>query len=198
MDDHKSLYSVTSSISPFEDDNESIKSEKIITGNNINEQTPTKTSNIVMNGKMLYRHTIDQYELEGSWGMESETQSESFCYLFNKPNKQLVFPVNKLDIQFNSQQEMGKYDNNVPLNISSCNLHEVILIPHEYIFKSVLQYLSGDYHGYFVYFCKTIEDKFTLDFELENRLVKVSGHGTNNLGNFNVLGYINFYTSKGK
>lgn len=84
-----------------------------------------------------------------------------------------------------------------PLIVCSANVFELILIPHEYIFKTVLNYLSGEYHGYFMYYHKTIEDRFYVNFNLDAGQVRINGEGTNNLGNFNVLGFVNFYSSKG-
>jgi len=36
-----------------------------------------------------------------------------------------------------------------------------------------------------------------LKFELEDSLVKINGEGTNSLGNFSMIGYMNFYRNKG-
>ena len=47
-----------------------------------------------------------------------------------------------------------------------------------------------------MYFGKTIEDNFTLNFNLEDNQVRVSGGGKNNLGDFNIIGYVNFFTIK--
>lgn len=162
------------------------------------QNTSEANNDIVMQGKILYRYGIDQYELEGKWGIINENNFETFAYLYNKPTKKIVFPVNKLDILSDNRDCLEKMGNNFLLNISTANLHEVLLIPNEYLFKTVLQFLSGEYQGYFVYFGKTIEDKFLLNYELENGVIKISGTGSNNLGSFYLIGYVNFLTSKGK
>ena len=64
------------------------------------------------------------------------------------------------------------------------------------IFKNCLEFLTGDYSGYFMYYSKTIEDRFRLDFEIQDSLVKVLGSGNNSLGSFNLSGYMNFFRNK--
>ena len=82
------------------------------------------------------------------------------------------------------------------LNLCSGNIFEALLIPDYELFKYILSFLSGEYHGFFVYFGKTIEDSFNLNFNFEDNQVRVSGSGKNNLGDFNIIGYVNFFTMK--
>ena len=82
------------------------------------------------------------------------------------------------------------------LNLCSANIFEALLIPDYELFKYILSFLSGEYHGFFVYFGKTIEDSFNLNFNFEDNQVRVSGGGKNNLGDFNIIGYVNFFTMK--
>ena len=82
------------------------------------------------------------------------------------------------------------------LNLCSANIFEALLIPDYELFKYILSFLSGEYHGFFVYFGKTIEDSFNLNFNFEDNQVRVSGSGKNNLGDFNIIGYVNFFTMK--
>ena len=82
------------------------------------------------------------------------------------------------------------------LNLCSANIFEALLIPDYELFKYILSFLSGEYHGFFVYFGKTIEDNFNLNFNYEDNQVRVSGGGKNNLGDFNIIGYVNFFTMK--
>ena len=82
------------------------------------------------------------------------------------------------------------------LNLCSANIFEALLIPDFELFKYILSFLSGEYHGFFVYFGKTIEDNFNLNFNYEDNQVRVSGGGKNNLGDFNIIGYVNFFTMK--
>jgi len=82
------------------------------------------------------------------------------------------------------------------LNLCSANIFEALLINNYELFKYILSFLSGEYHGFFVYFGKTIEDSFNLNFNYEDNQVRVSGSGKNNLGDFNIIGYVNFFTMK--
>ena len=49
---------------------------------------------------------------------------------------------------------------------------------------------------YFMYYSKTIEDRFQMNLSIEDSLVKLYGNGTNNLGAFNIDGYMNFFRTK--
>ena len=82
------------------------------------------------------------------------------------------------------------------LNLCSANIFEALLIPDYELFKYILTFLSGEYHGFFVYLGKTIEDCFNLNFNYEDNQVRVSGGGKNNLGEFNIIGYVNFFIMK--
>ena len=111
----------------------------------------------------------------------------------------MQIPIDYKDIIFdedinnyNNTQQEGKF----VLNLSSGNIFEVLLIPNKELFNNILKYLSGEYNGYFVYYGKTIEDKFTLNFVYEDNEVRVSGEGMNNLGEFEIIGFVNFYTIK--
>jgi hypothetical protein len=84
------------------------------------------------------------------------------------------------------------------IKVCSANLFECVLINKQIVFNSVLEYLDSEYAGYFMYYGKTIEDRFNLKFEIEDSLVKINGEGTNSLGNFTMIGYMNFYRSKGE
>lgn len=150
---------------------------------------------IEMNGKILYRFGSDQLELEGFWSINSELNKERFSYLFIKPTDKLDYFVNKEEIE--SLDSDNKISKIFPIHISTCNIHEIILLPHEKLFNQVLKYLSSEYCGYFIYFSKTIEDKFYLSFEPSNSQIKISGKGHNNLGSFCLIGYAKFYLTKG-
>ena len=47
-----------------------------------------------------------------------------------------------------------------------------------------------------MYYIKTIEDRFQMNLSIEESLVKLYGNGTNNLGAFNIDGYMNFFRTK--
>jgi hypothetical protein len=271
---------------------------------------------ISMSGKIVYRYTIDQFELEGEWSFGEE--KHKFAYLFSKHSKTILFPIDTNEISYKNkgagtkEEKLEKTDNNTGefanhsnndnndcnlineiidnnnqnqnitqinkndnenetnwtnlakkvnetfeniepekikceddnnknkfpkifnLTINSSNIHEIILIPHKHIFNTVLKYLSGEYHGYFLYFGKTIEDKFILDMNLieyiineniekestnenvinteENKQNNINddikdiitseiefyASGINILGEFELIGNVNFYNSKGK
>jgi hypothetical protein len=61
------------------------------------------------------------------------------------------------------------------IKVCSSNLFECIIINKYEVFNSVLNYLCGDYSGYFMYYGKTIEDKVSLSFSLEDSLVRING-----------------------
>ena len=100
----------------------------------------------------------------------------------------------------NSQNKKNNNNHNhhsLKIKICASNLFECVLINKPNVFDTVLQYLDSEYAGYFMYYGKTIEDRFSLSFELQDSLVKINGEGTNSLGNFSLIGYMNFYRSKG-
>lgn len=181
---------------------ESNNEEENEDSNSINEFN-VNTNDIVMNGKLIYRFQFDQYELEGIWGMNTESPIEKFsCLLIKKKDPVIVkLNINEIINEKNSAKKGSNIiqsDEDYFIKISSSNLHELVIIPYEKIFKGVLEYLSGEYQGYFAYFSKTIEDRFILNYELDNGFVKMNGYGLNNLGEFKLSGFINFYSTKGK
>ena len=111
----------------------------------------------------------------------------------NNMNKNMV---NNYDIMMKCNQYFDQTYKKYVLNLCSANIFEALLIPDYELFKYILSFLSGEYHGFFVYFGKTIEDYFNLNFNYEDNQVRVSGSGKNNLGDFNIIGYVNFFTMK--
>jgi len=113
----------------------------------------------------------------------------------NNPNN-----LKKNSYNSNIMMKCNKYYDSINkkyiLNLCSANIFEALLIPDYELFKYILSFLSGEYHGFFVYFGKTIEDSFNLNFNFEDNQVRVSGSGKNNLGDFNIIGYVNFFTMK--
>ena len=120
----------------------------------------------------------------------------------NNMNNEMNNPNNIKKNVYNSNIMMkcNKYYDSINkkyiLNLCSANIFEALLIPDYELFKYILSFLSGEYHGFFVYFGKTIEDSFNLNFNFEDNQVRVSGSGKNNLGDFNIIGYVNFFTMK--
>ena len=111
----------------------------------------------------------------------------------NNMNKNII---NNYDIIRKCNQYYDPTYKKYVLNLCSANIFEALLIPDYELFKYILSFLSGEYHGFFVYFGKTIEDYFNLNFNYEDNQVRVSGNGKNNLGDFNIIGYVNFFTMK--
>ena len=111
----------------------------------------------------------------------------------NNINKTMI---NNYDIMMKCNQYFDQTYKKYVLNLCSANIFEALLIPDYELFKYILSFLSGEYNGFFVYFGKTIEDYFNLNFNYEDNQVRVSGSGKNNLGDFNIIGYVNFFTMK--
>ena len=135
-----------------------------------------------MEGYLLYRIESDQLELEGNWSMSNDETKERFSYLHLKDNPHINCPISLSEIYYSDNYDSNfsqAFTNNMRnvynLNISSSNLTEAILIPHGGIFKAILNFLSSEYHGYFLYFNKTIEDRFGLNFTYENNQIRIDG-----------------------
>ena len=150
--------------------------------NDISEKNENVSQDIINEGYLLYRYSSNQIEIEGFWYVNDEpTYKERISYLFTNSNsiKNVIMPIE---------------NNNVNVTICSANLIEDFSI--DFLFKECLNFLSGEYAGYFMYYSKTIEDRFKMNLEIEDSLVKLYGNGANNLGAFNVDGYMNFYRTK--
>lgn len=151
-----------------------------------------------MNGKIFYRFTANQIELDGFWSMSSEPNKERFAYLFKKPADKIDFYIDKNEVKSSHLSSREDSKKMFQLHISTCNIHELLLINNSRLYTQILNFISSDYHGYFIYFSKTIEDSFYITFEQTNGQTKISGKGTNNLGSFSLVGYAKFYSTKGK
>lgn len=182
------------------------------------EEQPDPSSEILMDCNLIYRYQLNQIELEGSWGIASSQTTERLSYLFTKSNERhrvllskkhmitkhddftqtvsetsKINPIVKKDYIFYTSKDL---ENLTPMDICSANLHEVLLINNNFITNEVLSFLSNEYIGYFLYFSKTIEDKFSLKLSLDNSLVVINGEGENVLGHFLLKGYMNLYRDK--
>ena len=200
--------SFTSDLSELDEIN-SIKNSQNIT-NNENKiiDNNVEENEIVMEGYLLYRYGQDQIEIEGTWSMSSEKEKNKpykFSYLLSqkKEKKMIQIPIKKDDIDFshyepsiNASKYMSNDNEHFLLNLCNANIFEILLIPNQDLFINILTLLTGEYHGFFVYFSKTIEDRFYLNYTLEDNQVRVNGKGNNNLGEFHFLGYVNFFTIK--
>ena len=150
--------------------------------NDISEKNDNVSQDIINEGYLLYRYSSNQIEIEGFWYVNDEpSYKERLSYLFSNSNsiKHVIMPIE---------------NNNVNVTICSANLIEDFSI--DFLFKECLNFLSGEYIGYFMYYSKTIEDRFKINLEIEDSLVKLYGNGSNNLGAFNVNGYMNFFRTK--
>ena len=181
-----------------------VQYEKIKRDDSIEEEE----DEIIMEGNLLYRYSQDQIEIEGTWSMSSEKEKNKpyrFSYLLsqNKNKEVIQIPIKKEDIDFsyyepsiNASKYMSNDNEHFILNLCNANIFEVLLIPNQNLLNNILTMLTGEYHGFFVYFSKTIEDRFYLNYTFEDNQVRVNGKGNNNLGEFNFLGYVNFFTIK--
>ena len=89
--------------------------------------------------------------------------------LFLKKNERIICNIKKDEIdEYNSTKDYC-------LSICSANLLEALLIPHAQIFRTMLHFISGEYHGFFMYYEKTIEDRFYLNFNFEQDQVRING-----------------------
>ena len=181
----KSKRVMSMSSDEFTESSISRKIEEEIVNNNFQEDAE-KSSDVVMQGSILYRYELDQIELEGLWSISDDVTKESFSYLHLKDRQSLLCSVRISEIDFSgldnseySQNILDKYASKSReeyiLNICSANLYESLLIPYSKIFSSVLNYLSGEYHGFFLYYNKTIEDRFDINFTLEDNQVRING-----------------------
>lgn len=92
------------------------------------------------------------------------------------------------------QINQNEHKNQFLVKLCSANLFECISV--DALLKYCLDFLNGEYAGYFMYYGKTIEERMRLNLEIADSLVKCNGEGTNNLGTFNMEGYMKFYRSK--
>ena len=151
-------------------------------GNQSQEGNTNANSEIINDGYLIYRYCSNQIELDGNWYVADDPSwKERISYLFS--GSQTTKSVS-LNIE------------NTEVNINLCSANLVECIQLDILFKNCLEFLAGDYSGYFVYYSKTIEERFNINFDIEDSLVKISGSGNNSLGNFNLSGYFNFFRNK--
>ena len=129
-------------------------------------------------------------------GTNNQMQNQNQSGDMNNMNNEIKDMNNNYNIMMKCNKYFDISTKKYILNLCSANIFEALLIPDFELFKYILSFLSGEYHGFFVYFGKTIEDNFNLNFNYEDNQVRVSGGGKNNLGDFNIIGYVNFFTMK--
>jgi len=144
-----------------------------INNNNVASSYPNEeniSNDIILEGYLIYRYSNDQIELEGSWFMSNDQGSERLSYLFLKPNEYIRCEISPEDVEGLEDRSKSSV-----MKICSSNLFECIIINKYEVFNTVLNYLCGDYSGYFMYYGKTIEDKVSLNFSLQDSLVRING-----------------------
>jgi hypothetical protein len=131
-------------------------------------------SEIIMTGNLIYRYTSDQIELEGFWTITTDKTKEKFSYLLLKKYDKLVckVPGHMIDCSGTSTNQRSEFQ----INICSANLYEAFLINNANVFKCALQFISGEYHGFFMYYDKTIEDRFYLNMIFNDNQVRITGN----------------------
>lgn len=150
--------------------------------NDTNEEEDLTNSNIVMNGRLIYRYTNDQIELDGFWTVEGDQNKDRISYLLLKNQDKISIPIKKEEINFNGllndeRANVFLQDNSIfYLNLCSANIFEVMLIPNSNLFRHILKYISGEYHGFFLYYEKTIEDRFYINFILDEGQIRLTGN----------------------
>ena len=160
--------------------NKKVKTEEI--DDNYEEENNNNESEIVNEGYLIYRYSSNQIELEGNWYVATDPSwKERVSYLFSGSQLTKQIPLNI---------------ENKDINVFMCSANLIECLQMDSLFKFCLEFLSGDYSGYFMYYSKTIEDRFNINLEVQESLVKVFGSGTNSLGNFNLTGYMNFFRNK--
>ena len=139
-----------------------------------------ENQDVVMQGSLLYRFALDQIELEGFWSMPNDEKTkERFSYLFLKNCDKLACHVDQDSVEVDNYSDINANQNkrrkDFQINICSANLYETILIHDSNIFDRILAYLTGEYHGFFMYYDKTIEDRFYINFNLQDSQVRING-----------------------
>ena len=145
--------------------------------NNFNTEEDT-SSDIIIEGNMVYRYSSNQIELEGMWYMNTDPSiKERVSYLFLKSNEYTECYINKEGIQTdtNAGTNPTPYQRDYRIKICSANLIECILLNKIEVFDLILNLLSGEYAGYFMYYGKTIEDRVNLNLSFQDSLVRISG-----------------------
>ncbi len=147
-----------------EDDENYIQTE-----NNYNPNSD-EPNDIILEGNLIYRYCNNQIELDGQWYMSTEQSTrEKLSYLFQKTNEFLDCKIKNEEILESSD---GK---DFSIKICCANVFECITINRQQIFEKVLEFLSGEFAGYFMYYGKTIEDRVDITLELEDSLVRING-----------------------
>jgi len=172
INSENNYYNTNSEINEYEENNYSINNERP-EFSHVGE-----SFDVIMTGNLIYRYALNQIELEGFWKINNNSEKESFSYLFQNSHEKCCCVIKKKDIEFSTKEEYKSWnskDDDYYLNICAANIFEVVLIPNENVFKNLLSFVSGEYHGFFIYYEKTIEDQFVLNFSLDDNQIKITG-----------------------
>jgi hypothetical protein len=152
---------------------------------NYNNNEEDSSSDIIIDGNLVYRYSTNQIELEGNWYMNADPSiKERVSYLFLKSNEFSDCYISKEEIvtdPTNNKNTSNTASNHTPyhrdfkIKICAANLIECILLNKIEVYDSVLSFLSGEYAGFFMYYGKTIEDRVNLNLSLQESLVRISG-----------------------
>ena len=103
--------------------------------NEITEENDNTNSDIINDGYLIYRYCSNQIELEGNWYVANDPSwKERISYLFSGSQK--TKPIS-LSIE------------NTEANINMCSANLVECIQLDILFNNCLEFLTGDYSGYF-------------------------------------------------
>lgn len=131
------------------------------------------SNEISIEGNIVYRFAKNQLELEGQWSIPNETVFERFSYKFETPAE-----------GFKVDSDLGTF------NLCIANLHCALMLDDQQLFKKVLEYISGSYAGFFLYFGKTIEERVDLQIVEGLSGIEMNGEGLNSLGSFKMSGKV--------
>ncbi|MCQ2817824.1 MAG: hypothetical protein MJ252_11215 [archaeon] len=185
-------------------ENETIKEEKEINENskedkkNLSQDIPieTKFENLNIINESLKNE--NKKEKEDQLKLENKNKEETE----NNPKTEEKESLPKEE----ENKLEKKEDNPLPLinpqiegemhHIKLCSANLFECLTYDTLLNECLNFLTGDYAGYFMYYGKTIEDRMHITLEINDSLVKIFGTGSNSLGEFNLVGYMNIFRTK--
>jgi hypothetical protein len=94
---------------------------------------------------------------------------------FNKTDKMYEENLSENNNLIEKLNENYIYKDEYHLSICSANLYEALTISHPLIFNCITNYLTGEFHGFFIYFEKTIEDRFNINFDYDENKIRING-----------------------
>lgn len=160
---------------PLESDREEDIEVELMDNNrsNVNLYQEEEREDIVLEGNLIYRYSNNQIELDGNWFINNDNNTkERLSFLFMKSTEFTECIIDKESIYYeNSKSNM----NDFKIKICAANIFECLLINDLDVFQTILDFLSGEYAGYFMYYGKTIEDRVCLNLTYQDSLVRING-----------------------